>query len=160
MFSSIEQGSDWLVIRHQREILHDPGAQPPVVLVLQDLREIQVVQGHVYLDACSSQQIDSVQYISIQFSKSWGATLVPMSSVHLCGVVGYCQEFYHFSVNFFSMWNFCMRSKQSDSLTPFYQLVYQVVVILEPLWVDGSSSSCAHIEGEKTNYYGEREIPG
>jgi hypothetical protein len=35
------------------KILHDPGAQPAVVLVFQDLREIEVVQGHMYLDSCS-----------------------------------------------------------------------------------------------------------
>ena len=78
----------------------------------------------------------------------------------LCGVVGMIlSRILSLSVNFFFHVKL-LRSKQSDSLTPFYQLVYQVVVILEPLWVDGPSSSCAHIEGEKTNYYGEREIPG
>ena len=73
----------------------------------------------------------------------------------LCGVVGMIlSRILSLSVIFFHVK--LLRSKQSDSLTPFYQLVYQVVVILEPLWVDGSSSSCAHIEGEETNYYSER----
>jgi hypothetical protein len=49
----------------QREFLHDPGAQPPVVLVLQDLGEIQVVQGHVDLDSCSRfrELVSSVHHI-------------------------------------------------------------------------------------------------
>jgi hypothetical protein len=34
------------------KILHDPGAQPAMVLVFQDLREIKVVQSHMYLDSC------------------------------------------------------------------------------------------------------------
>jgi hypothetical protein len=36
----------------ESNLLHDPGTEPAVVLVLQDLRKIQVVQGHVNLDSC------------------------------------------------------------------------------------------------------------